>query len=129
MVYWKGIVMFKSRIWLVVVTFCLMFTSGCAVVSQGRMSKIHLEDLEWFESGITIRQEIVDEFGEPQKIIYRDNGIETLVYMHAVERRLFIPFVLSWGRSGGSGENLIINFQDDILINYELIIDQRYLTD
>lgn len=114
---------------IILIAVAILFLSGCAVVSQGRMAKIYLEDLEEIETGITTKDEIVEKFGQPQQIVYRENNIESYVYLHGIERRVFIPFVISWGRAGGTGENLIISFQYDKVLNYEFRIDQRYLTD
>ena len=107
----------RVKSWLILICFCLIFANGCAVVSQGRMAKIYLEDLDGIEIGITTRDAIIEKFGEPQQIIYRHNDIESFVYTHGVERRVFIPFVVSWGRAGGTGENLIISFQHDKVMN------------
>ena len=121
--------MLRIKPWLILLSLFLLFNDGCAFVSHGRKDKIGLQDLDAIEIGITKKDDIIEMYGEPQKIIYRQNNIDSFIYIHGTERRVFIPFPISLGRSGGTGENLIINFQNNKVVNYELIVDQRYLVD
>lgn len=119
--------MFRIKPCLLLLSLSLLFTNGCALISHGRSEKINLQDLDAIEIGITTKDNIKEMFEEPQKIIYRHNNIESFIYIHGVERSVYIPFALSLGRSGGTGENLIINFENNIVTSYEFVVDQRYL--
>ena len=121
--------MFRIKSCIILLSVVVLFANGCSTVSHGRMAKIYLEDLDIIEIGVSTKDDIIKAFGEPQKIIYRENDIESFIYTHGVERSVFIPFIISWGRAGGTGENLVINFAHDKAMNYEFIVDQRHLMD
>ena len=99
--------------------------NGCAIVSHGRMAKIPSSQVNSIQVGVTTKEEILKKFGEPQKILTKPNGVEVFVYMGGVEQQIGIPFIISLGRTSGSGQTLTITFRDRVVVDYEFSIDQR----
>ena len=106
----------------------LFFISGCAITSSGRMSKIKRDQVDALRVGVSTKEDVIAMLGKPQKIVYKPNKVEVFVYVHGIERRIGIPFFISWSRGGGTGQKLNIVFdQYGTVIDYEYTTDERGL--
>lgn len=106
------------------ITLVLLF-SGCSIVSHGRLAKITHDQVDSIEVGVSTKEDIVKLLGKPQQIVYKPDNIEIYSYRHGVERSIGIPFIVSWGRAGGTGQTLTVSFQFDKVVDYEFVTDDR----
>lgn len=115
------------RIFLIMAALIVLslVTNGCAIVSHGRIAKITYRHVDSIKVGVSTKEDIIELLGKPQKIVYKPNDIEVFVYSHGVERSIAIPFILSWGRVGGTGQTLTVTFQSGRVTDYEFITDER----
>lgn len=104
----------------------MLFTAaGCSFISHGKLRSIERESIDRIEIGRTTTADVVREFGEPQQKTYKPGGVEVYIYQHGLERGVAIPFLITFGRSGGSGQRLQVFFKDDVVIDWDYTIDQR----
>lgn len=101
---------------------------GCSIISHGRWSHIPESEVDTIHIGTTTKADILQQLGQPQAMMSKPNGIEVFVYSHGLERAIALPFIISLGRVGGSGETLSISFQQGVVVDYEYKIDQRPIT-
>ncbi len=112
-------------LFILLLTINIVFIHGCAITSHGRMARIKPSQVDTIQVNVTTKEEILEKFGNPQKITSKPNGIDSFIYAGGVERHFGIPFMISFGRAGGSGQTLSIIFKDDIVIDYEFAVEQR----
>jgi len=83
-----------------------------------------MEQVEAIQVNITTKDEIIEIFGVPQQLTLTSTGAEIFTYIHATNRSIGVPFLVSVGRAGTSGERLSISFMDEVVVDYTLTIDQ-----
>lgn len=113
------------KFYLTVFSIIVSCLSGCSFVSHGRYHSITRDQLEVIQINISSKDDIIKEFGEPQKIVYKRDGVEVYIYQHGNDKAIGIPFVIYIARAGGAGQILSITFKDDIVVDYEYVVDQR----
>jgi len=106
----------------------LFLVTGCSMISYGRFPSISFKDLDKIKAMETTKDDVVSMLGEPQKIIYKSDNIEVYIYIHSVNRSLAIPFLISLGRTASSGQNLVVTFQYDKVLDYEFTVDQAHMS-
>lgn len=121
---------FHVKLWFLGSVFliaCLALGNGCTMMSHGRWSNIERTDVNKLRIGVTTEADVLASFGEPQRIVQRTDGLKILGYSHGLDRGLglSIPFLLSIGRTGGTGQTLNISFRGGVVSDYEYSVDQR----
>jgi outer membrane protein assembly factor BamE (lipoprotein component of BamABCDE complex) len=116
----------RNFFWIVALATALLFNTGCAIISHGRMGRIETGVVDALQIGITKREDVVKLLGKPQQVKYKPNKTEIFIYSHGVERSLGIPLIISWIRSSGTGQTLVITFdQYGVVTDYEYTTDER----
>jgi hypothetical protein len=106
-----------------------LFINGCSFVWHGRVKEIARTQVDESQIGVSNKENIIQLFGEPQKIVQKPNGVEHFVYIHGVEKAIGIPWILTVVRGGGAGQSLSVAFDKyGVVIDYEYTVDQRFLT-
>ena len=106
----------------------LFFINGCAIVSHGRMARIEHSQVDTIQIGSSTKEDIIKLLGKPQQIMHKPDGTEAFIYIHGIERSIGIPWLISWGRGGGTGQTLSVVFdQYGTVIDYEYTTDERGL--
>lgn len=114
-----------EKILLIAFLAVILFSvNGCSIISHGRLNKITPGQVSTVKVGETTKEDVIKALGEPQSVIYKPNNMEVFVYVHGVERSIGIPFFITWGRAGGTGQVLSISFD-----RYGVVADYEYKTD
>ncbi|MBI2871476.1 MAG: hypothetical protein HYY14_07220 [Candidatus Omnitrophica bacterium] len=111
----------------ILLLFGFVWVSGCSIASHGRLAEIHPHEVQRIVIGTSTKDDIVNLIGRPQQVIYKPSGTEVFVYRHGVEKVFGIPFLITWSRSGGSGQTLTVTFRDGVVVDYEYVTDERGL--
>ena len=104
----------------------LFIITGCSIVSHGRLAKITHNHVDAIQVGVSTKEDIIKLLGKPQKVMHKSNKMEVFIYIHGIERSIGIPFLISWGRAGGTGQTLRISFdQYGVVMDYDYVTDDR----
>jgi hypothetical protein len=96
------------------------WSQGAVSFSHGKLISIERESIDRIDIGKSTTADIIKEFGEPRQKTYKPGGVEVYIYQHALERGVAIPFLITIGGSGGSGQRLQIFFKGGVVVDWAL---------